>query len=52
MRIVTEAKFTRFPVYRRDKDDIVGFVSVKDLYNLSPESTMDDVRVRPHRGGA
>lgn len=46
MRIVTEAKFTRFPVYRRDKDDIVGFVSVKDLYNLSPESTMDDVRVR------
>ena len=46
MRIVTEAKFTRFPVYRRDKDDIVGFVSVKDLYNLSPENTMDDVRVR------
>ena len=46
MRIVTEAKFTRFPVYRRDQDDIVGFVSVKDLYNLSPESTMDDVRVR------
>ena len=46
MRIVAEAKFTRFPVYRRDKDDIVGFVSVKDLYNLSPESTMEDVRVR------
>ena len=34
MRIVTEAKFTRFPVYRRDKDDIVGFVSVKRLVQL------------------
>lgn len=47
LRIVREAKFTRFPVYRKDKDDIVGFVSVKDLYGLSPESTMADVHVRP-----
>ncbi len=47
MRIVTGRSSRAFPVYRRDKrNDIVGFVSVKDLYNLSPENTMDDVRVR------
>lgn len=43
LKVVAEHKYTRYPVYRRDKDDIVGFVHIKDLYNLGPNSTMADV---------
>jgi CBS domain containing-hemolysin-like protein len=39
-------KFTRYPVFRKDKDDIVGFVHIKDLYTLSDDMSMDDVRIR------
>lgn len=46
LRVVEEHKFTRFPVYRKDKDDIVGFVHIKDLYNLDDDATMADIRIR------
>lgn len=46
LRVVEEHKFTRFPVYRKDKDDIVGFVHIKDLYHLEPGTTMADIRIR------
>ena len=46
LRVVEEHKFTRFPVYRKDKDDIVGFVHIKDLYHLAPDATMADIRIR------
>ena len=46
LRVVEEHKFTRYPVYRNDKDDIVGFVHIKDLYGLGPDDTMEDVRIR------
>ena len=46
LHVVEEHKFTRFPVYRKDKDDIVGFVHIKDLYNLDPGITMSDIRIR------
>lgn len=39
-------KFTRYPVFRKDKDDIVGFVHIKDLYSLNDDMTMEDVRIR------
>lgn len=46
LHVVEEHKFTRFPVYRKDKDDIVGFVHIKDLYNLDSGITMSDIRIR------
>lgn len=46
LALVREHKFTRYPVYRRDKDDILGFVHIKDLYDLPADATMADVRVR------
>ena len=46
LRVVEEHKFTRFPVYRKDKDDIVGFVHIKDLYRLDEHATMADIRIR------
>ena len=46
MALVREHKYTRYPVYRRDKDDVVGFVHIKDLYDLPADATMANVRVR------
>lgn len=34
-KIVSEEGFTRFPVCGKDKDDILGFIHIKDLYNQS-----------------
>lgn len=31
LSIVQEAKYTRYPVYDGDKDNIIGFINVKDL---------------------
>lgn len=47
LAVVDEHKFTRYPVCREDKDDIVGFVHIKDIYDLADDATMADVRVRP-----
>ena len=46
LALVSEHKFTRYPVCRKDKDDIIGFVHIKDLYSLSKGSTMADLRIR------
>lgn len=47
LAVVDEHKFTRYPVCREDKDDIVGFVHIKDIYDLADDATMADVRIRP-----
>lgn len=39
-------KFTRYPVFREDKDNIIGFVHIKDAYLLPEGSTMKDLRIR------
>lgn len=39
-------KYTRYPVYREDKDNIIGFVHIKDAYLLPAGSTMKDLRIR------
>ena len=39
-------KFTRYPVFREDKDNIVGFVHIKDAYLLPEGSTMKDLKIR------
>lgn len=46
MALITQYKYTRYPVCRGKKDRIVGFVHVKDLYTMPPDSTMDDLRIR------
>ena len=46
LAVVGEHKFTRYPVYRKDKDDIVGFVHIKDLYGLPSNATMADLPIR------
>ena len=46
LAVVNEHKFTRYPIYRRDKDDVVGFVHIKDLYDLPANATMADLRIR------
>lgn len=46
MTLVERYKFTRYPVCRNTKDNIVGFVHIKDLYTLSHGATVSDLRVR------
>ena len=41
-----ENKYTRYPVYQEDKDNILGFVHIKDAYLLPAGSTMKDLRIR------
>ncbi len=39
-------KFTRYPVFQEDKDNIIGFVHIKDAYLLPENATMKDLRIR------
>lgn len=39
-------KFTRYPVFKEDKDNIIGFVHIKDAYLLPEGSTMADLTIR------
>ena len=44
---VRNYKFTRYPVCRGNKDRIVGFVHVKDLYTADSVNRVEDLRIRP-----
>ncbi|WP_080800766.1 hemolysin family protein [Arabiibacter massiliensis] len=46
LETVLRYKYTRYPVCRGNKDRIVGFVHVKDLYTLPKDATIDDLRIR------
>lgn len=46
LSLVTSYKYTRYPVCRGNKDRIVGFVHVKDLYTLPRNSTIEDLHIR------
>ncbi len=46
LSVVTQYKYTRYPVCRGNKDRIVGFVHVKDIYTMPAGSTMDDLHIR------
>lgn len=46
LEIMAKNKFTRYPVYQGDKDNIIGFVHIKDAYTLPEGSTMKDLRIR------
>ncbi|MFH1029169.1 MAG: hemolysin family protein, partial [Pseudomonadota bacterium] len=46
-QVVRENMYTRYPVYRNDRDNIVGFIHSKDLFLHpridSPEFTLDEI---------
>ncbi|MDO4502793.1 MAG: hemolysin family protein [Coriobacteriia bacterium] len=44
---IRQYKYTRYPVCEGNKDRIVGFVHVKDLYTMQPGAAMEDLPVRP-----
>lgn len=44
--VMVKNKFTRYPVFKEDKDNIIGFVHIKDAYLLSEGDTMKDLRIR------
>lgn len=46
VRMMQQYKYTRYPVIRGNKDNIVGFVHIKDLYSLPAGTTMDDLKIR------
>lgn len=46
LNLMQQYKFTRYPVYRGNTDNILGFLHIKDLYGMSPDSTMQDLRIR------
>lgn len=39
MKVFRESMYTRLPVYRDDKEDIIGFINVKDLIRLKDPSS-------------
>jgi CBS domain containing-hemolysin-like protein len=41
MRIVRETKHTRYPVALEDKDQIIGFVHITDLFGTDPDADHD-----------
>lgn len=44
--IMGKNKFTRYPVFKDNKDNIIGFIHIKDAYRLPPDSTKDDLVIR------
>ncbi len=46
LKLVRQYKYTRYPVMRGNKDIIVGFVHIKDLYSLQEDATMEDLAIR------
>lgn len=50
VQVVRDNMYTRYPVYRKDKDNILGFIHSKDLFLHpkidSPDFTLDEI-VRP-----
>ena len=44
---VRQYKYTRYPVIRGNKDNVVGFIHIKDLYSMPEGSTIEDLPVRP-----
>lgn len=44
--IVHQYKYTRYPVVRGSKDHVVGFVHVKDLYGMDPDTPLSEWKIR------
>ena len=46
LKMMRQYKYTRYPVMRGNKDIIVGFVHIKDLYSLPAHAEFDDLQIR------
>ena len=46
LETIRQHKYTRYPVCRGSKDDIVGFVHMKDLYGLPVDTPIEDWKLR------
>jgi len=46
IKLARQYKYTRYPVIRDNKDNIIGFVHIKDLYGFPENSTMEDLNIR------
>lgn len=44
--IMGKNKYTRYPVFKESKDDIIGFIHIKDAYRLPADATKDDLIIR------
>lgn len=44
--VAKEHMFTRYPICSEDKDHIIGFVHIKDLFTLRENATLEDLKVR------
>ncbi len=42
----TQHEYTRYPVCRGDKDTIIGFAHVKDIYMMGPGAHVSDLNIR------
>ena len=51
IRVVTEAGFTRYPVYQDHFDNVIGFIHAKTLINLmvnNPLFILEDLMLEPY----
>lgn len=46
IRMVRQYKYTRYPVIRGNKDNVIGLVHIKDLYNLPAGFATEDLNIR------
>lgn len=44
--IIRQYKYTRYPICKGNRDHIIGFVHIKDLYGLPTDTPMKDWKIR------
>lgn len=44
--IMGKNKYTRYPVFQESKDNIIGFIHIKDAYRLPADATKKDLLIR------
>lgn len=47
IKLMRQYKYTRYPVIRGNKDNVIGFIHIKDLYTMPANSSMEDIKIRP-----
>ena len=46
LNIIRQYKYTRYPICRGSRDQVVGFVQIKDLYGQPLDTPMDEWKIR------
>lgn len=47
IKIINEEAYTRYPVYKDDKDKIIGYINTKDLFKFNTKSFSLDKIIKP-----